>query len=139
MIGPLLRLYPRRYRIEAGQEILAVHRESMVGARVADRLREAADIAGHALRMRIGVTSSSAAGRLLAQAAPQVAGVAAAYCGLHLSRWYTAASLSPGFPPLEADGHERGREQPLAGRSMGGRRRTDGFRGRHRRQRARFR
>lgn len=103
MIGPLLRLYPRRYRIEAGQEILAVHRESMDGARAADRLREAADIAGHALRMRFGVTSSSAAGRLLAQAAPQVAGVAAAYCGLHLSRWYTAASLSPAFPPLDAD------------------------------------
>ncbi|MFI8208399.1 hypothetical protein [Streptomyces werraensis] len=103
MIGPLLRLYPRRYRIESGEEILAVYRESVDGARAVDRLREAADIAGHALRMRLGVTSSSTAGRLLAEAAPQVAGVAAAYCGVHLSRWYVAGSLSPAFPPLDPD------------------------------------
>ncbi|MET8894012.1 hypothetical protein [Streptomyces albogriseolus] len=103
MIGPLLRLYPRRYRLEAGEEILAVYRESVDGAPAVDRLREAADITGHALRMRLGVTSSSAAGRLLAEASPQVAGVAAAYCGLCLSRWYVAASLSPAFPPLDAD------------------------------------
>ncbi|MEU9575744.1 hypothetical protein [Streptomyces chilikensis] len=104
MIGLVLRLYPRRYRLEAGEEILAVHRESVAGARVVDRLREAADIVGHALRMRLGVSSAAGAGRLLAEAAPQDAGVAAAYCGLHLSRWYVAASLSPApFPALDAD------------------------------------
>ncbi|MEU5460802.1 hypothetical protein ACH4KU_07085 [Streptomyces althioticus] len=103
MIEAVLRLYPQRYRLEAGDEIVAAYRESVDGVRAVDRLREAADIAGHALRMRLGVTSSSTVGQLLAAAAPQVAGVAAAYCGLHLSRWYVAASLSPAFPPLDPD------------------------------------
>ncbi|MEU0285746.1 hypothetical protein [Streptomyces sp. NPDC006147] len=103
MIGPVLRLYPRRYRLEAGEEILAVYRESVADAHAVERVREAADIAGHALRMRLGVSSATGAGRLLAEAAPQVAGVAAAYCGLHVSRWYVTGSLSPAFPPFEAD------------------------------------
>ncbi|MBB0245750.1 hypothetical protein FNQ90_16970 [Streptomyces alkaliphilus] len=59
MIERLLLLYPRRYRSEYGEEILAVHREATAQAPPLDRFREAADITAHAARMRLGVDSAS--------------------------------------------------------------------------------
>lgn len=95
MIEPLLRLYPRGYRQECGEEILAVYRETAADSPPLGRFLEAADIAGHALRMRLGVSSATATGRLLARAAPFAAGVAAAGGGVHLSRWYAGVTTSP--------------------------------------------
>ncbi|MEU8455994.1 hypothetical protein [Streptomyces griseoaurantiacus] len=103
MIALLLRLYPRRYRRENGAEILAVHQEAAAHLTRLGRVRDTADIAAHALRMRLGLTSATAAGRLLAEAGPLAAGAAAAYCGLHLSRWYVSTVVSPGPVHLEAD------------------------------------
>ncbi|MGW0595214.1 hypothetical protein [Streptosporangium sp. NPDC002607] len=95
MIGLVLRLYPRRYRLECGEEILAVYQQTAAEASPAGRFREAADIAGHAVRMRLGVSSATAAGRLLASAAPFAVAAAAAGCGVHLSRWYAGVVASP--------------------------------------------
>lgn len=103
MIGLVLRLYPRRYRRECGEEILAVYQQTAAEGSSLGRFREAADIAAHAVRMRLGVNSSTAAGRLLARAAPLAVGAAAAYGGVHLSRWYAGVVASPGPVHLTAD------------------------------------
>lgn len=95
MIGLVLRLYPRRYRLDRGDEILAVYQQTAAEVSPVGRLREAADIAAHAVRMRLGVSSATAAGRLLASAAPFAVGAAAAGCGIHLSRWYAGVVASP--------------------------------------------
>jgi hypothetical protein len=95
VIGLILRLYPRRYREECGEEILAVYQQTAAEVSPAGRLREAADIAAQAVRMRLGVSSATAAGRLLASAAPFAVGAAAAGCGVQLSRWYAGVVASP--------------------------------------------
>ncbi len=103
MIGLVLRLYPRRYRMECGEEILAVYQQTAAEVSASGRFREAADIAAHAVRMRLGLSSATAAGRLLARAAPLAVGAAAAYCGIHLSRWYAGAVASPAPVRIDAD------------------------------------
>lgn len=103
MIGPVLRLYPPRYRREYGEEIRAVHEETAAGLSRAGRLRETADIAAHAIRMRLGLTSATAAGRLLAGAAPFAVGAATAGCGAHLTRWYAGVVASPSPAHFAAD------------------------------------
>ncbi|MQS09346.1 hypothetical protein [Streptomyces alkaliphilus] len=95
MIERLLLLYPRRYRSEYGEEILAVHREATAQAPPLDRFREAADITAHAVRMRLGVDSASPAGRFLADAAPFIVAAAAAGSGMYLSEWYASVVASP--------------------------------------------
>ncbi len=103
MIGLVLRLYPRRYRREYGEEILAVYQQTAAEVSPVGRFREAADIAAHAMRLRLGLSSATAAGRLLARAAPWAVGAAAAYCGMHLSRWYAGVVASPGPVYVAAD------------------------------------
>ncbi|MEV7872540.1 hypothetical protein AB0P17_41995 [Streptomyces sp. NPDC088124] len=103
MMGLLLRLYPREYRREFGAEIVAVHEQAAAEASPAGRLREVADIAGHAVRMRLGVSSATAAGRLLASAAPFAVGAAVAGSAVRLSRWGIAAVVSPGPVYFSAD------------------------------------
>ncbi|MGW7106704.1 hypothetical protein ACWGHU_11170 [Streptomyces xanthophaeus] len=66
----LLKLYPAAFRREFGDEIADAYREATRGAGRAARVREAADIAGHALRMRLGLGSAGRAGRGLAALAP---------------------------------------------------------------------
>ncbi|MEV8286538.1 hypothetical protein [Streptomyces niveus] len=95
MIGLILRLYPPRYRQDLGEEILAVYRLSAADASRTGRFREAAGIAAHAVRMRLGLSSATAAGRLLASAAPYAVGAAAAGCGVHVTRWYAGVVASP--------------------------------------------
>ncbi|MFC8076590.1 hypothetical protein ACFUN8_13750 [Streptomyces sp. NPDC057307] len=95
MIGLVLRLYPRRYRQESGEEILAVYRQAAAEASRTGRFREGADIAAHAVRMRLGLSSATAAGRLLANAAPFAVGAAAAGCGVFLTRWYAGMVVPP--------------------------------------------
>ncbi|MFI1203390.1 hypothetical protein ACH4VR_28825 [Streptomyces sp. NPDC020883] len=74
----LLLLYPAHYRREHGQEIAAIYADATQGATSAARLREAADLTGHALRVRLGLTSTDPAGRFLAAAAPYVLAVVCA-------------------------------------------------------------
>ncbi|MCY0928613.1 hypothetical protein OTB20_20880 [Streptomyces sp. H27-H1] len=69
-MSALLRLYPAVYRREFGDEIADSYREATAGAGRPARLREAVDVVGHALRMRLGLGSAGRAGRLLAALAP---------------------------------------------------------------------
>ncbi|MEV4923843.1 hypothetical protein [Streptomyces roseoverticillatus] len=66
-------LYPRAYRRTHGDEIAAHYAESTAGASFAERRREEADLAAHALRMRLRLTSGDPLGRALAVAAPYAA------------------------------------------------------------------
>lgn len=90
----LLRLYPARYR--AADEILDVHRELTADLSRIARLRADADLVAHALRVRVGLDSASAAGSFFSVATPFALAVAAAYSGIQLMRWYAAATISPG-------------------------------------------
>nr|WSX48076.1 hypothetical protein OG409_03405 [Streptomyces sp. NBC_00974] len=66
----LLKLYPAAYRREFGEEIADAYHEATAGAGSRARMREAVDVAGHALRMRLGLGSAGRAGRLIAAVAP---------------------------------------------------------------------
>ncbi|MFJ7249625.1 hypothetical protein ACIQWA_34015 [Kitasatospora sp. NPDC098652] len=69
-----LRLYPARYRRERGAELAEVFADTTAaGGRVA-LAREVLGLAVYGLRVRLGLTGASAAGRLLALAAPMIAG-----------------------------------------------------------------
>ncbi|GAB2733787.1 hypothetical protein [Kitasatospora kifunensis] len=85
-----LAVYPKRYRAERGAEIAQVYADTTAGAGPRVRARELYGVAGYGMRMRLGVTSTKAAGRLLGEAAPLIAG-AAAGAGLgqlaQLLRW----------------------------------------------------
>ncbi|WP_380278259.1 hypothetical protein [Kitasatospora purpeofusca] len=72
-----LLLYPARYRRERGDEMSAVFADSTARAGRLATAREAFDLGAYGLRVRTGLTSSSLAGRLLAVAAPLVAGAIA--------------------------------------------------------------
>ncbi|MET9494810.1 hypothetical protein [Streptomyces sp. NPDC006552] len=95
MIDLLLRLYPAAYRAAHGQEIVDVHREMTAGMARAVRLRADADLAAHALRVRLRLDSASPLGRLFALAAPFALAAAAVGSGLRLTRWYAGLVLSP--------------------------------------------
>ncbi|WP_404815324.1 hypothetical protein [Streptomyces thermolineatus] len=82
----LLRLYPAAYRQAHGDEIAAIHAEATAGAGPVGRLREDADVAAHALRVRLRITSTDPAGRLLAAAAPYAVAGSAAWAALAVVR-----------------------------------------------------
>ncbi|MGW6571854.1 hypothetical protein ACWGAN_06730 [Streptomyces sp. NPDC054945] len=91
----LLRLYPAGFRREFGDEIAMAHREAALGAGRAARIREALDITGHALRMRLGIASARRSGRLLAAVAPfAVAAVGAS------AVWWTGMMLPAVTAPV---------------------------------------
>ncbi|GGX58927.1 hypothetical protein GCM10010358_11370 [Streptomyces minutiscleroticus] len=77
-----LRLYPGGYRDRYGEEIATVAAEATAGRGRAARWHEAASVAGHALRLRAGLTPDRSGARLAAVAAPFVVAVAA---GQHLA------------------------------------------------------
>ncbi|WNI24978.1 hypothetical protein [Streptomyces sp. ITFR-16] len=81
---PLLRLYPARFRRAFGDEIAESYHEAVEGAGRAARLREAGDIAAHALRMRLHLGSAQRGGRLFAAAAPFASAATAAYTAFDL-------------------------------------------------------
>ena len=95
MTDPLLRLYPAAYRAAYGQEIVDVHREMTADMPRATRLRADADLAAHAVRVRLGLDSASPAGRFFALAAPFALAAGAVAGGLHLTRWYAGLVRSP--------------------------------------------
>lgn len=80
----LLRLYPPGFRRAFGSEMVGVYREATEGAGPSARLREAADIVAHALRLRLGIGSAAPGGRLSAGAAPFALAVTAAYAAFNL-------------------------------------------------------
>ncbi|MFJ8160214.1 hypothetical protein ACIRBY_04700 [Streptomyces sp. NPDC096136] len=88
----LLRLYPPGFRRAFGSEVAEAYREATEGAGPRARLREAADIAAHALRLRLGIGSAHPGGRLSAGAAPFALAVTAAYAAFNLigtvGDWY---------------------------------------------------
>ncbi|GGM13826.1 hypothetical protein GCM10010129_67420 [Streptomyces fumigatiscleroticus] len=87
-----LRLYPRDYRARHGQEIIGVAADATAGrGRMARRL-EAVSIAGHALRLRTGLTSDRPGARLAAVAAPLVVAVAT---GQQLAQVFPLAHIQP--------------------------------------------
>lgn len=95
MTDPLLRLYPAAYRAAYGQEIVDVHREMTADMPRVARLRADADLAAHAVRVRLGLDSASPAGRFFALAAPFALAAGAVDSGLHLTRWYAGLVRSP--------------------------------------------
>ncbi|MFJ9682400.1 hypothetical protein ACIRP2_30760 [Streptomyces sp. NPDC101194] len=95
MIQHVLRLYPAAYRRAHGEEIAATYREMTAGAPLRSRLHEGADLAAHALRMRMGLGSAAPVSRVLAPAYPFALATSAAACGLHLLRWYIGLVSSP--------------------------------------------
>ncbi|MFF7632271.1 hypothetical protein ACFZB9_03855 [Kitasatospora sp. NPDC008050] len=93
-----LAVYPKRYRAERGTEIAEVYADTTAGAGLRVRAREWYGVAGYGMRMRLGVTSTRPAGRLLGEAAPLIAG-AAAGAGLgqlaQLLRWSGGGYFRP--------------------------------------------
>ncbi|MFD9307120.1 hypothetical protein ACFWCB_31385 [Streptomyces sp. NPDC060048] len=98
-MSALLRLYPAAYRREFGDEIADAYHEATDGAGRPARIREAADVAGHALRMRLGVGSARRAGRFLAALAP-FAVLAVGANAMYSSR-VTLGALYFGYPVLD--------------------------------------
>ncbi|MCC3779137.1 hypothetical protein [Streptomyces sp. UNOB3_S3] len=88
----LLRLYPAGFRRAFGDEIAESYREATEGAGRRARLREAADIATHAVRLRLGLGSAHPGGRLFAAVAPFALAATAAYAAFNLigsaGDWY---------------------------------------------------
>nr|BFD92741.1 hypothetical protein KitaXyl93_41010 [Kitasatospora sp. Xyl93] len=83
-----LQLYPARYRRERGEELAEVFADTTAaGGRLAVA-REVLGLAVYGLRVRLGLTGASAAGRLLALVAPMLAGAVA---GAMLLAWLTTS------------------------------------------------
>lgn len=95
MIHRVLRLYPADYRAAYGGEIADIHEEMTAGMSKPARLRADADLAAHAVRIRLGLHSAAPAGRLVAAAAPFALGAGAVPHGLQLTSWYAGLVTSP--------------------------------------------
>ncbi|MFJ8477041.1 hypothetical protein [Kitasatospora sp. NPDC094011] len=95
MIEHVLRLYPAAYRRAHGAEIAATFHELTAGEPLGVRLRDGADLAGQALRMRVGLGPAAALPKVLGPAQPLVLAASAAAGGLYLLRWYAAVVASP--------------------------------------------
>ncbi|MFD7508532.1 hypothetical protein ACFV5N_04175 [Streptomyces sp. NPDC059853] len=95
MTGRLTRLYPAGYRAAYGAEIAATHRELTAGLGRVARWRADAELAGHAVRVRLGLDAAAPGGRLLACAAPFALAAGAVVGALEITRWYTGLVVSP--------------------------------------------
>jgi hypothetical protein len=80
----VLLLYPKGYRRQQESEIAGTYAEATAGATPAEALREGLSIAGHGLRVRLGLTSDRYAGAVLAAAMPYVLGSIAGLSGYML-------------------------------------------------------
>ncbi|MBT2449705.1 hypothetical protein J7F03_22005 [Streptomyces sp. ISL-43] len=93
----LLKLYPAAFRREFGDEIAEAYREATHDAGRAARVREALDVTGHALRMRLGLSSARRAGQLMAVLAP-FAAVAVGASAVWWMGLMVPAAQSPAMP-----------------------------------------
>ncbi|MFE7122171.1 hypothetical protein ACFU99_42755 [Streptomyces sp. NPDC057654] len=102
MSPALLRLYPAGFRHAFGDEIAESYREATEGAGRWARLREAAGIATHAVRLRLGLGSAHPGGRLSAAIAPFALAATAAYAAFNLiesvGNWYVMRAAGTGGP-----------------------------------------
>lgn len=80
----VLRLYPKAYRSHLGSEMAGTYEAATANASRTEVLREAFDLAGHGLRVRLGLTSDRYAGAILAAAVPYVLGTIAGLSGYML-------------------------------------------------------
>ncbi|WP_030731650.1 hypothetical protein [Streptomyces sp. NRRL S-237] len=96
----LLRLYPADFRRAFGDEVAEAYREATEGAGPITRLREAADIVAHALRLRLGVGSAHLGGRLFAATAPFALAATGAYAAFLLASTLNLAYVT-GRPDVE--------------------------------------
>lgn len=98
----LLRLYPAGFRHAFGEEIADSYREATEGMGRHARLREAADVVAHALRLRLGIGSAHPGGRLLAAVAPFGLAATGAYAAFDLiggtADWYVMGAPGHGGP-----------------------------------------
>ncbi len=74
----LLWAYPRAYRKRRGEEIHATLLDAAAGQSTGESLRNAVDVIGHGLRLRLGIASDQVGGRVLATAALSGMTIAAA-------------------------------------------------------------
>ncbi|MFI2610664.1 hypothetical protein [Kitasatospora sp. NPDC018619] len=79
-----LQAYPARYRRERGEELAEVFADTTAGGGRLAVAREGLGLAVYGLRLRLGLTGATAAGRLLALLAPMLAGAVA---GATLVAW----------------------------------------------------
>lgn len=101
----VLRLYPKGYRHELGPEMAGTYVAATANAGRGEVLREAFDLAGHGLRVRLGLTSDRYAGAVLAAAVPYVLGSIAGLSGYMLyqllggriNAHYELFCIVPGF------------------------------------------
>ncbi|MFJ5924577.1 hypothetical protein ACIQF6_18460 [Kitasatospora sp. NPDC092948] len=95
-----LLLHPAAYRRERGGELAAVFTDSTAGAGRWTTARETVDLAGHGVRLRLGLSSDGVLAQLAAPAAP-FAATAAVGGGLALllrglADWQRLGVLSAG-------------------------------------------
>jgi len=76
----LMSLYPARYRAAHGEDIATVFSETIEGLSRRAVFRERFDLATHALRLRLRISPTDPAGRVLAGAAPVALAIAAGRC-----------------------------------------------------------
>ncbi|MFC8715918.1 hypothetical protein [Kitasatospora sp. NPDC057198] len=95
----VLALYPARYRRDRGAELAEVFADSTAGAGRLDTVREVLDLAAYGLRLRTGLTSTALGGRLLAAAAPLLAGTLVGLVALpgDVRFWRVGAAARAGF------------------------------------------
>ncbi|WP_051732855.1 hypothetical protein [Kitasatospora phosalacinea] len=95
----VLALYPARYRRDRGAELAEVFADTTAGAGRLGTAREALDLAAYGLRLRTGLTSTALGGRLLAAAAPLLAGATAGLVALpgDVRFWRVRAAARAGF------------------------------------------
>ncbi|BAJ30202.1 MULTISPECIES: hypothetical protein [Kitasatospora] len=95
----VLALYPAGYRRDRGDELAEVFADSTAGAGRLATAREALDLAGYGLRLRTGLSATALGGRLLAVAAPLLAGALAGQVALpgDLRFWRVGAVARAGF------------------------------------------
>ncbi|MGW6577253.1 hypothetical protein ACWGAN_34465 [Streptomyces sp. NPDC054945] len=96
----LLRLYPAGFRRAFGDEVAEAYREATEGAGPITRVREAADIVAHALRLRLGVGSAQRGGRLFAATAPFALAATGAHAAFLLASTINFAYVT-GRPDFE--------------------------------------
>lgn len=94
LLGWVLRLYPKRYRDLLGSEMAGTFEVATADAGRGEVLREAFDLAGHGLRVRLGLTSDRYAGAVLAAAVPYVLGCVAGLSGYMLYQFFGAGMNS---------------------------------------------
>ena len=81
LLNGALRLYPKAYSVSQASEIAGTYTARTATASRTEALREALDVAGHALRVRLGLTSDRYVGAVLAAALPYILGSAAGLSG----------------------------------------------------------